>query len=292
MNTLIIILIVAVLVAVKPTRRFALFMLPWALFGICYDAMRLYPNYRVNPIDVRGLYDLEKSLFGITVGTQCELAAYAEACKGSAQAILAAGKVIPSEFFALHHAPFMDILAGLFYLCWVPVPMGFSIYLFAKGGKCRKYGSRLAWAFLTVNLIGFVIYYVHPASPPWYAMHYGFTPVLGTPGNVGGLGRFDALLGLPVFHSIYGQNANVFAAIPSLHAAYMLVALFYAMKSGRSRLTCALFAVIMLGIWFTAVYAGHHYCIDVLLGILTGVVGITVFEKLIMRIPLMTRTCS
>mgnify|MGYP000674192654 CR=1 FL=1 len=48
-------------------------------------------------------------------------------------------------------------------------------------------------------------------------MNYGFEPVLNTPGNVAGLGRFDELLGCSVFHSIYGRNANVFAAVPSLH---------------------------------------------------------------------------
>jgi hypothetical protein len=82
--------------------------------------------------------------------------------------------------------------------------------------------------FLLVNLIGFAGYYIHPAAPPWYAMNYGFEPILDTPGNVAGLGRFDELLGCSIFNSIYGRNANVFAAVPSLHAAYMVVALAYA----------------------------------------------------------------
>ena len=29
--------------------------------------MRVYPNYQVNPIDVKGLYEAEKSLFGLSV---------------------------------------------------------------------------------------------------------------------------------------------------------------------------------------------------------------------------------
>lgn len=65
-------------------------------------------------------------------------------------------------------------------------------------------------------------------------MNYGFEPVLNTPGNVAGLGRFDELLGCSVFHSIYGRNANVFAAVPSLHAAYMVVAVAYAIM-GRCK---------------------------------------------------------
>ena len=45
------------------TRKLAVALLPFALFGISYDWMRIYPNYEANPIDVENLYNLEKSLF-------------------------------------------------------------------------------------------------------------------------------------------------------------------------------------------------------------------------------------
>ena len=48
-----------------PTRKLAVALLPFAIFGISYDWMRICPNYEVNPIDVAGLYNLEKSLFGV-----------------------------------------------------------------------------------------------------------------------------------------------------------------------------------------------------------------------------------
>lgn len=41
----------------------------------------------------------------------------------------------------------------------------------------------------------------------------------------------------------------------------------------------------MTGIWFTAVYSGHHYIIDVTLGIVCALTGIVIFEYLLMRIP-------
>ena len=37
-----------------PTRKLAVALLPFALFGISYDWMRICPNYEVNPIDVEG----------------------------------------------------------------------------------------------------------------------------------------------------------------------------------------------------------------------------------------------
>ena len=52
-----------------PTRKLAVALLPFAIFGISYDWMRICPNYEVNPIDVAGLYNLEKSLFGVMDNT-------------------------------------------------------------------------------------------------------------------------------------------------------------------------------------------------------------------------------
>ena len=51
----------------KTTRKLAVALLPFVVFAVSYDWMRVYPNYQVNPIDVQGLYEAEKSLFGISV---------------------------------------------------------------------------------------------------------------------------------------------------------------------------------------------------------------------------------
>ena len=86
------------------------------------------------------------------------------------------------------------------------------------------------------------------------------------------------MTGLPIFHALYGKNANVFAAVPSLHAAYMLITTFYAIASRRKISMVFIFSIICLGIWWTAVYTGHHYIIDVLLGILTALAGVALWE--------------
>lgn len=249
----------AILVAIKPTRKIALALTPWLVFACSYDGMRLLPNYEVNPIDTRGIYETEKSLFGISTAT---------------------GTLIPGEWFNLHNCALADLMAGFFYLCWVPVPLGFAIYLYLKGQ--REMYLRFSLAFLFVNLVGFVGYYIHPAAPPWYVIEHGFTPILNTPGSVAGLDRFDQLVGVPVFHSIYCNNSNVFAAVPSLHAAYMLVTTIYAVISRQSKLCIGVFAFICAGIWWTAVYSTHHYIIDVMLGILTTIVALLILERLLL----------
>ena len=212
----------------------------------------------MNDIDTEGVYNMEKQLFGI---------------------IDAGLRLTPCEYFHLHHVAFADVLSGLFYLCWVPLPILYSIWLYASGH--RQLSFRLSSAFLLVNLVGFCGYYIYPASPPWYVMEYGFTPVLNTPGNVAGFVNFDRIVGFPLFHTIYSGNANVFAAIPSMHAAYCPIALFYALRVKNNAVWIAILAFVSAGIWWAAVYSGHHYIIDVLLGIITTVVGISLFECLI-----------
>lgn len=261
------VLLAALFMAAPLTRRTVVALIPFALFGISYDWMNILPNYMVNPVDIQGLYESEKHLFGITVGEAIRLT--------------------PNEFFALHHSAWMDALAGFFYLCWVPVPIIFGLWLFFSGRE--KAYLHFALVFLFVNLLGFAGYYIHPAAPPWYVASHGFEFIPGTPGEVAGLGRFDQMTGLGIFNALYARNANVFAALPSLHSAYMLVAFIYSLRAKCPvwmRVACA---VICAGIWFTAVYSSHHYIIDVLAGIGVTLLGFVIFEYGLMRIPAFSR---
>ena len=185
-------LIASLFFACRTSRKTVVALLPFIIFGISYDWMNIVHNYDVNPVDIRGLYEAEKSLFGITAAT---------------------GEVLtPNEFFARHTSTLMDILGGFFYLCWVPVPIFFGLYLYF--GRQVKIYLHFAIVFLLVNLIGFAGYYIHPAAPPWYVALYGFDFIEGTPGSVAGLGHFDEITGLGIFNGLYGRNSNVFAAVP------------------------------------------------------------------------------
>lgn len=249
--------------SLRSLKRYIVVLIPIGLFGSTYFLLGEWPNYLFNDIDTEGVYRLEQQLFGI------------KAADGSI--------LTPCEYFRIHHTAVLDILSGLFYLCWVPLPFIYALVLQWQGHG--DLAIRLTSAFLIVNLVGFAGYYIHPASPPWYVIEYGFTPVVNTPGNVGGFEHFDRLLHTGIFHSIYGKNANVFAAIPSLHAAYNPIALFYAMKVRDNRLWQTVLAVVSVGIWFSAVYSCHHYIIDVTLGVLTTIIGIALFEAILLRIP-------
>lgn len=260
-------LLIGILFFLAPaSRRLVVALVPFALFGISYDWMNLLPNYEVNPVDVRGLYETEKSLFGLSSGGV---------------------DLTPNEFFAIRHNSVMDFLAGIFYLCWVPLPIFYGLWVYFSG-KSFNY-LRFALVFLIVNLIGFAGYYIHPAAPPWYVAIHGFEAVPGTPGDVAGLGRFDEMTGLSIFHGLYARNSNVFAAMPSLHSAYTFVAFIYSFIIKSSNTWKCILGVVTVGIWFTAVYSSHHYILDVCGGILCSFIAVSLFECILMRIPAFRR---
>ena len=128
-------------------------------------------------------------------------------------------------------------------------------------------------------MIGIAIYYLYPAAPPWYVEDYGFELHMNTPGNAAGLLRFDEFFGISLFSNMYEKNANVFAAIPSLHAAFPVILLYFGLKK-KLKYASLLFLVILVGIWFAAVYTFHHYFIDVLIGGMSALLAIGLYELL------------
>jgi len=245
------------------TRKFILGFSIFIFYWVIFDYMKAFPNYNYNTVHIADLYNFEKHLFGIHLN----------------------GKLVTAnEYFNLKGTTLINIITGLFYLCWIPVPLSFAAYLFFTKKRQFLY---FALTFLLVNLLGFVVYYVYPAAPPWYVEYYGFNFHPLTVGNTGGLAKFDAYFHVDLFKSIYAKGSNVFAAMPSLHSSYPVIVVYYGIKN-RLGLINIFFIIVMIGIWFTAVYASHHYILDVLAGLTTATIGITLFN-LLMRLKFLQR---
>ena len=253
-DELVLVGIVNILFFMSPvTRKFITGFSIFIVYWIVFDYMKAFPNYRYNTVHIADLYNLEKHLFGIHF-------------HGSL--------LTPNEYWRLNGNTFLDVMGGIFYLCWIPVPLGFAAYLFFKS---KRQFLNFSLTFVLINLIGFMIYYLYPAAPPWYVQYHGFHFEAATRGNSAGLAKFDHFIRVPVFKSLYAKGSNVFAAMPSLHSSYPVVVLYYGIKNRLGPVNLV-FAVVMLGIWFTAVYASHHYVLDVLAGIGCATMGIILFE--------------
>lgn len=242
------------------TRKFIIGFSIFIVYWIIFDYMKAFPNYTYNTVHIQDLYNAEKALFGININ----------------------GKIItPNEFWIANHNTCIDVATGIFYLCWIPVPLAFAFYLFVKD---KQLFLHFSITFVLVNFIGFVLYYLYPAAPPWYMQQFGTNFIAGTKGNTAGLNRFDSVTGLNVFHNLYAKSSNVFAAMPSLHSAYPLIVVYYGFQKKVGIVATILFTIVMLGIWFAAIYTSHHYVLDVLAGIAVAVLGILIFQKIMLRI--------
>ena len=234
-------------------RNLFKFLLPLILVAVIYDSMRYYADYIRGPIHVREPYEFDKTFFGINTPE---------------------GRLTPNEWWQLHTHPALDFITGFFYLFFITIyvltSMYFCFWLPYKGTKKRSpqwiqaQAFRPMWAFFWVNMIGYSTYYWFAAAPPWYVAAHGLGPAdLTVTASAAGCLRFDALLGTHFFSDFYGRAADVFGAVPSLHVAYPLQAVYYANRYGALRKFTAVFYIMMC---FSAVYLNHHYLLDILWG--------------------------
>ncbi|MBC7651993.1 MAG: inositol phosphorylceramide synthase, partial [Deinococcales bacterium] len=91
------------------TRKLIIGLSVFIVFWLLFDFMKAFPNYQYNTVHIQSLYNAEKALFGIT----------------SNNLILT-----PNEYWLQHTTTFLNIMTGIFYLSWVPVPLAFAIFLF------------------------------------------------------------------------------------------------------------------------------------------------------------------
>jgi hypothetical protein len=235
----------AVLYFLPQTKRAYPYLFPFFFFWVSYDTLRvLTPIFHsiIHP-QVAWPYNLEHALFGIPFnGTRITL----------------------NEFFATHTHIAIDLVAAFAYAFYFYEPFIFAFWLLAKNRPVlRRYGV----AFIVLNYIGFVTYYTLPAAPPWYVELYGLGPAIeGTPANAARLLAVDTFFNMSYFHDLYSRSANVFGALPSLHAAFPLLVWLVSRKSVKlTAVRAAMFAYWLLVV-FSAVYLRHHYVIDVTLG--------------------------
>jgi len=241
------------------TRKFITGFSIFVIYWIIYDYMKAFPNYEYSAVHIADIYNFEKHLFGIHFQGK---------------------QLTPNEYWRFNGTTFLDILTGIFYLCWIPVPMGFAVYLFFTR---RRQFLLFLLTFVLVNFLGFIVYYTFPAAPPWYVQYHGFSFHQLTAGNTAGLAKFDAYFNVGIFKSIYAKGSNVFAAMPSLHSSYPVIVLYYSLKNKLGKANI-FFAIVMVGIWFSAVYLSHHYIVDVLAGILCAFIGILSFNLILAKV--------
>jgi membrane-associated phospholipid phosphatase len=130
-----------------------------------------------------------------------------------------------------------------------------TIFAFVLWRYRPEHYKNYTFAFAVCTYSALLTFLVYPVAPPWFGVKA--TRVLF---------QIDRSLGVPMFQTIYDYiGVNSFAAFPSLHSAFpWLIALFAIKAWTKKALPIFIFPVM---VWFSAIYLGEHYVIDVIGGI-------------------------
>ncbi|MGH2561006.1 MAG: phosphatase PAP2 family protein, partial [Thermomicrobiales bacterium] len=151
------------------------------------------------------------------------------------------------------------IVYGLHFV--FPLVFGFMVWV---GSKERFWQFSLA--FLAMTYAGFIIFLLFPAAPPWLADQWGYVSGVQFPSAQ----AVNALLprdadGINAIKLWTHASPNPVAAVPSLHASFpWLVLLFSVRFFGKKGL---IFLLYNATVWFSVVYLGHHWVVDIFAGI-------------------------
>ena len=162
--------------------------------------------------------------------------------------------------------PFLDYIGAIFYSLHFFAPTIFAFILW-------KQSPRNYWKYtITFGICSYaalVTFLFYSVAPPWIAVP-GVTRIL--------TGSVDINLGFPVYKILFDfLSPNLYAAFPSMHSALPLLISLFAIKIWRVKAVPIL--IFPLGVWFSAVYLGEHYVVDVLGGIAYAMIAFVVVEK-------------
>jgi membrane-associated phospholipid phosphatase len=160
------------------------------------------------------------------------------------------------QALALRH-PWLTAAANLFYLVGhLPVLIATAVWLFWTRPLAYRWFRN---AFLISALFGLSIYVVLPVAPPRYLP--GFTDTLKAAGfNVDG--------------SSVGLFYNPYAAMPSLHVGWALLAGLVVVVSARARWLRVVGAALPVLMALAVLMTGNHFLLDILAGVAIALVSL------------------
>jgi inositol phosphorylceramide synthase catalytic subunit len=243
--------------ASRKTQQITAALYPGVLVALASDAIRFVIPIFVTPGRVHGcdLRDLELKLFAV------------------------APNMTPGDWLQQHTSPFWDVIFAVPYAAFLYVVPLYALYLYVKD---RERMAFYLWAFAIAHLIGFALWLIVPAAPPWYIRLYGCAIDVKAAANAAGLLRVDDLFGITYFKQFYGRAANAFGAMPSLHVVFPLVGLLTALGKATWR-TLPVHVLYASAMMVASVYLDHHWILDGLAGVLVAVAAVYIAAKMLGR---------
>jgi len=162
----------------------------------------------------------------------------------------------------------LDVVATAVYFMHFVLPGGVGLVLWRRG---RSRYRRFAAALLAVCALAFLTYVLLPTTPPWLGKPDQVYKVIDA--TIRKLHLPGWLVGVYVHH-----DYNLYAAFPSLHAAFPLIAAVYGWRLHPGLGTVLLAWTV--AVWFSVVYLGEHYLVDVAAGVVYASASVAAVELL------------
>lgn len=170
---------------------------------------------------------------------------------------------LQSRLYDVGQVHWFDYAALLFYALHFVFPLAFAFLLWLTR-KERFWQFTLG--FLVMTYAAFAFFLLYPAAPPWFAQRYEYIDGVSWPAGQALQAmvpqRYNNFDTFSIWDDVSG---NAVAAMPSLHAAFPWLVLLFAVKFyGRRGL---LFLPYSPMLWFSVVYLGHHWVVDIVGGV-------------------------
>ena len=229
--------------AARADRRLPALVMGWAPFVLvlfAYEVMRDLASLLGMP--AHNLAGLDRTLFD---GYQPTL-------------------VLQTAVGNLSDADVFEDVGSVVYAMHFLLPVAVGAWLWAKDRVAfRNFGLTL----VVLCGLAFVTYVVAPTAPPWLAQPAAVRHLIE-----------DAIQRTSVPSSLvwlYSQHDyNLYAAFPSLHAGFPVVAAAAAWSQNRK--VGALLGVWAVIVWVAVVYLGEHYVADVIGGVVYAALAIAI----------------
>jgi PAP2 superfamily len=176
---------------------------------------------------------------------------------------------IPSLVFQqIVRTPVLDYMGAFFYSVYFFAP---TIFAFVLWKKSPKNWWKYTVAFGVCTYSALVTFLFYPVAPPWIAVP-SVSQILVT--------SVDVNLGFPVYRWLFDiLNPNLYAAFPSMHSALPFLIFLFAFKIWRWK--ALLLLSLPVGTWFSAIYLGEHYVVDVFAGIAYATMAFIAVERIL-----------
>lgn len=172
--------------------------------------------------------------------------------------------VLQAAVGRLTDADLIEDLGSIVYATHFLLPVAVGAWLWKSDRQgFRRFGLTL----VVLCGLAFVTYVVAPTTPPWLAQPTSVRHVIEDAIQRSGLPA--SLVWLYSHH-----DYNLYAAFPSLHAGFPVVAAFAAWR--RSHAIGLLLAAWAVVVWVSVVYLGEHYVADVVGGIVYATAAIVI----------------